>query len=116
MVPYTYRVVVKDDLIPTIPSCDTSFWENSCRDCDKSWFDLYYHVGTEIYYANDTSGDYKICQQYTEDIKCSSKVFSWLNIPKYLINNEYYLNKHVTYFETIYNQTYNETMCDFYIN
>uniref|UniRef100_A0A913IEA4 Lipase_3 domain-containing protein n=1 Tax=Strongyloides stercoralis TaxID=6248 RepID=A0A913IEA4_STRER len=114
--PYTYRVVVKDDLVPTIPMCESVFWENSCRNCGKTWFDLYYHVGTEIYYNNDTSGNYTICQQYIEDINCSSKVFSWLNFPKYLFNSQYYLKKHTTYFETVYNQTYNETKCDFYIN
>uniref|UniRef100_A0A0N5A6M6 Lipase_3 domain-containing protein n=1 Tax=Parastrongyloides trichosuri TaxID=131310 RepID=A0A0N5A6M6_PARTI len=114
-VPYTYRVVVNDDLVPTIPSCETSFWGKECLACDKSWFDMYYHVGTEIYYDTNTNGNYTECQKYIEDPNCGSKVFGWFEVPKYLFNAQYYFDKHTKYFETVYNQTFDETKCDFYI-
>uniref|UniRef100_A0A0N4ZGS7 Lipase_3 domain-containing protein n=1 Tax=Parastrongyloides trichosuri TaxID=131310 RepID=A0A0N4ZGS7_PARTI len=113
ILPLTYRVVMVDDLIPTLPSCDSYRVGNKCNKCGYEKLNGYYHAGIEVSYPNWTDGDYRLCTPYEEDETCNGRHFSFTKLFSYYSNWDYYLKKHVTYFEESFNQTFNETRCHF---
>uniref|UniRef100_A0AAF5HZB2 Lipase_3 domain-containing protein n=1 Tax=Strongyloides stercoralis TaxID=6248 RepID=A0AAF5HZB2_STRER len=110
--PNTYRVVVKGDVIPTLPSCSEGSEENSCSTGEDNLLNWYYHVGTEIYYEDGTENDYKICMEHVEDPTCSQKRYTWSDLFGFFVDSTPYWKAHSSYFGETYGQTYEETRCN----
>lgn len=75
VVPNSWRIVHRKDIVPHIPHCSPS--------CDSGGSSTNYHHGTEVFYdvenMTDPSSDYKLCRA-NHDITCSRKYtqfFSW---------------------------------------
>uniref|UniRef100_A0A0K0FN57 Lipase_3 domain-containing protein n=1 Tax=Strongyloides venezuelensis TaxID=75913 RepID=A0A0K0FN57_STRVS len=112
LIPNTYRVVVKDDLIPTIPACSEGSEENSCHTGEDDLLNWYYHVGTEVFYPNGTNNSYKMCLEHVEDPTCSKKKLEWGDLFGFLWDSEQFWEAHSNYFGETYGQTYNQTRCN----
>uniref|UniRef100_A0A0N5BGA9 Lipase_3 domain-containing protein n=1 Tax=Strongyloides papillosus TaxID=174720 RepID=A0A0N5BGA9_STREA len=81
LVPETYRVVVKGDVIPSFPPCNKKFFSSTCQKpifdpSEKPWYQKagYYHVGREIYYPDGYENKFKYCKPRYEDPNCSPQV------------------------------------------
>ncbi|CEF70993.1 Lipase, class 3 family-containing protein [Strongyloides ratti] len=99
-VPYTYRIVVRNDVVTSFPKCNGNSLYNICEDDSNTFFNYYYHVGTEVFYPYGTSnGIYIICDKHIEDDQCSRKFNTIFRIINVLLNRDYYKNVHKSYFK-----------------
>uniref|UniRef100_A0A0K0ECY4 Lipase_3 domain-containing protein n=1 Tax=Strongyloides stercoralis TaxID=6248 RepID=A0A0K0ECY4_STRER len=113
LIPNTYRVVNRYDPITNFPNCKAYNFMRSCRKHDiisnsdnETFIDEFYHVGTEIWYFEGTTGinsnNYIICERHFDDPNCSRRV-KLSDIP--LLKQKFLFEKwHVEYFVTKFNK------------
>ncbi|EYC43147.1 hypothetical protein Y032_0502g2632 [Ancylostoma ceylanicum] len=112
LVPNSYRVVFRRDIIPHIPACakvKTWIIEGTSRPCDANVKNKPYHHGTEIWYPDsmERGSHYVECvgQPKDEDFACSDKI-------KFFFDQyESYMSDHRHYF-SVRVPRYGKTGCD----
>ncbi|CAD5222072.1 unnamed protein product [Bursaphelenchus xylophilus] len=74
LVPNSYRLVNKRDIVPHIPPCKPSRNETGCVQEAMHYF----HHGTEVWYPNGchTDGDFSVCSGRLEDPACSNSLLT----------------------------------------
>ncbi|CAI5451203.1 unnamed protein product [Caenorhabditis angaria] len=111
LVPNSFRVVHRRDIVPHLPSClksNSTINGEFAKPCNSSIYDQRYHHGTEIWYPNGMSRepiqDYKqyvecIGQPLNEDFNCSDALrFFYSKSSEYIWDHRHYFGIRVPEF------------------
>ncbi|MFH4980271.1 hypothetical protein AB6A40_006980 [Gnathostoma spinigerum] len=97
LVPNSFRVVHRKDIVPHVPPCDKndSHSIDDSKACDISSTDIAYHHLTEVWYPEDMvgGGQYIVCNGHPlgEDMKCSDKlIFKLSGRKEYVYDHRHY--------------------------
>ncbi|MFH4983431.1 hypothetical protein AB6A40_010140 [Gnathostoma spinigerum] len=113
LVPNSFRVVHRKDIVPHMPACDknNSFVVDNSEACSVEPDNVAYHHTTEVWYPDGMEpGDkYIVCRGPPpgEDMNCSDKLlFDWNNKDEYIHDHRYYFGhkacfSHGFFFATI---------------
>ncbi|CAB3396692.1 unnamed protein product [Caenorhabditis bovis] len=112
LVPNSYRVVYRKDIVPHFPAClknaSKEAVDHNSRACDAEFNNRRYHHGTEIWYPNGMTNEpespeapYMECvgAPINEDFRCSDKLkFYYGKIKEYIWDHRHYFGIRVPEF------------------